>query len=70
MAHENTVYFLALHSHFIVERLEQIRSISIQDVLDIYYTSDFNSLYKCENTKIWHFSDVIPTHLLDHEVRT
>ena len=62
------ISFIALHSHPIIESLAQIRNISIKNALDLFYNSNFYKLYENENTKLWHFSNVTLTDLLNQEI--
>jgi len=68
MKNDNHISFMALHSHPIVESLAQIRNIPKKQALDFYYYSDFYRLYEHEQTKLWHFSNVTLTDLLNQEI--
>ena len=60
--------FMALHSHPIIEGLTKLRDISNGDALDLFYTSKLYETYEREDTKLWHFSNVTLTELLNHEI--
>ena len=70
MDKENYISFMALHSHPIVEGLSQVRNIPKKKALDLFYNSTFYQLYERENTKLWHFSNVTLTDLLNQEITT
>ena len=70
MDNDTYISFMALHSHPIVESLAEIRKTSRQSALDFFYQSDFYRLYERENTKLWHFSTVTLTDVLNHEITT
>jgi len=70
MDNENYISFLALHSHPIVENLAQIHKIPKREALDLFYMSNFYRVYERENTKLWHFSNVTLTDLLNQEITT
>jgi len=70
MDNDSYINFLALHSHPVVENLASIRKISKRAALDLFYCSNFYRLYEHEKTKIWHFSNVTLTDLLNHEINT
>ena len=61
---------MALHSHPIVEELAKIRSISKKNALDLFYNSKLYRLYERENTKLWHFSNITLSDLLNQEIST
>jgi len=60
--------FMALHSHPIVERLARMRGIPKREALDLFYESDLYRLYERENTKLWHFSSVTLSDMLNQEL--
>jgi len=70
MDNENYIGFMALQSHPIVEELAKIRGIPKRDALDLFYNSNLYRLYERENTKLWHFSNVTLTDLLNQEITT
>jgi len=70
MDDDNYVSFMALHSHPVVESFAQIRNVPRKTALDLFYNSNFYSIYERENTKLWHFSNVTLTDLLIQEVTT
>ena len=70
MDKETYMGFMALHSHPIVENLAVIRNIPKREALDLFYNSEFYKLYEIENTKLWHFSNVTLTDLLNQEITT
>ena len=70
MDNNSYISFMALHSHPIVESLAQIHNVSKRRALDLFYGSNFYSLYERENTKLWHFSNVTLTELLNQEITT
>jgi len=69
---ENDSYtgFMALHSHPIINNLAEIKKIPKRTALDLFYNSNFYRLYERENTKLWHFSNVMLTDLLNQELTT
>jgi hypothetical protein len=70
MDNDSYISFMALHSHPIVENLALMRNIPKRKALDLFYNSTFYSLYERENTKLWHFSNVTLTDLLNQEITT
>ena len=70
MDNDAYISFMALHSYPVVESLAQIRQIPKRAALDLFYQSDFYRLYEQENTKLWHFSNVTLTDLLNQEITT
>ena len=68
MDSDNYISFLALHSHPIVESFAKMRNIPKSKALDLFYNSNFYRLYERENTKLWHFSNVTLTDLLNQEI--
>ena len=62
--------FLSLHSHPIIERLAKKRNITKKQALDLYYNSNFYEMYEKEDTKLWHFSSVTLSNLLNQELTT
>jgi len=70
MDNKTYINFLALHSHPIVENLALIQNIPKRKALDLFYNSEFYKLYEFENTKLWHFSNVTLTDLLNQEITT
>jgi hypothetical protein len=70
MDNDSYISFLALHSHPIVESLSQMQTIPKKNALDLFYNSKFYRLYEQENTKLWHFSNVTLTDLLNQEITT
>jgi len=70
MNKEEYISFMALHTHPIVENIAQIRNISKRMALDLFYNSNFYRIYERENTKLWHFSNVLLTDLLIQEITT
>ena len=70
MDNDNYISFMALHSHPIVENLAQMLNITKRKALDLFYNSNFYRLYEKENTKLWHFSNVMLTDLLNQEITT
>ena len=70
MDNDSYISFMALHSHPVVESLAEIRKISKRSALDMFYQSDFYRLYERENTKLWHFSTVTLTDVLNQEITT
>jgi len=61
---------MALHNHPIVESLAKMRKIPKKEALDLFYNSNFYRLYEREDTKLWHFSNVTLTDLLNQEITT
>jgi len=70
MDNDSYINFMALHSHPIIESLAQMRNISKRRALDLFYNSVFYGLYEREDTKLWHFSNVTLTDLLNQEITT
>ena len=70
MDNDSYIGFLALHSHPIVENLAQMLNVPKRKALDMFYNSDFYRLYERENTKLWHFSIITLTDLLNQEIMT
>jgi len=70
MNEEEYISFMALHSHPIVENIAQKLNISKRKALDLFYNSNFYRIYERENTKLWHFSNVLLTDLLNQEITT
>ncbi|MDR0469950.1 MAG: hypothetical protein LBH09_08255 [Peptococcaceae bacterium] len=70
MDNDYYIGFMALHSHPIVELLAQTLNIPNRKALDMFYNSSFYRLYECENTKLWHFSNITLTDLLNQEIIT
>jgi len=70
MDNDNYINFMALHSHPVVENLAETRNISKRTALDLFYCSNLYRLYERENTKLWHFSNVTLSDLLNHEITT
>jgi len=68
MDSNNFMGFLALHSHPIVENLAEMRNISTKTALDLFYNSNLYRLYEHEHTKLWHFSNLTLTGMLDREI--
>jgi len=60
--------FMALHTHPLVESLARTRGVSKREALDLFYNSHFYRIYERENTKLWHFSTVALTDLLEQEL--
>jgi len=70
MENDDYTGFMALHSHPIIDNLAQIKNIPKRTALDLFYNSNFYRLYERENTKLWHFSNVTLTDLLNQEIST
>ena len=70
MDNDSYIGFLALHSYPIVENLAQMMNIPKSKALDFYYNSSLYKLYEREDTKLWHFSNVTLTDLLNQEMTT
>jgi len=70
MDKDNYISFLALQSHPIIESFAEMKNILKKDALDFFYNSKFYRLYEQENTKLWHFSNVTLTDLLNQEITT
>jgi len=70
MDNDSYISFMALTSHPIVENLAKIQNVSKRDALDMFYSSNFYRIYERENTKLWHFSNVTLTDLLNQEITT
>jgi len=70
MDNDAYINFMALHTHPIVESLAKMRDIPKREALDLLYSSAFYTLYERENTKLWHFSTVTLTDLLNQEITT
>ncbi|MDR2964685.1 MAG: hypothetical protein LBU88_02800 [Treponema sp.] len=70
MDNDSYIGFMALHSHPIVENLSQMQNIPKKNALDLFYNSKIYRLYERENTKLWHFSNVALTDLLNQEITT
>lgn len=70
MDKENYISFMALHTYPIVENLAKIQNVTKKEALDLLYSSDFYGIYERENTKLWHFSSVTLTDLLNQEIST
>ena len=68
MDNETYISFMALHSHPIIEGLTALRNISKRDALEFFYTSKLYKLYEREDTKLWHFSNVTLTDMLNQEI--
>jgi len=67
---DSYIGFMALLTHPIIERLAELRNITIREALDIFYTSKLYKLYEREDTKLWHFSVITLRDLLEQEVVT
>jgi len=70
MNEEEYISFLALTTHPIVESIAQMQNLSKRKALDLFYNSNFYRIYERENTKLWHFSNVTLTDLLNQEITT
>ena len=68
MNKEEYISFMALHSHPIVEKIAQTQNISKRKALDLFYNSKFYRIYERENTKLWHFSNILLADLLIQEI--
>ena len=64
------ISFMAVLNHPIVESLAKMRNIPDREALDLFYNSNFYRLYEREDTKLWHFSAVTLTDLLNQEITT
>ncbi|MDR1158015.1 MAG: hypothetical protein LBK75_06865 [Oscillospiraceae bacterium] len=62
--------FLSLYSYPIVTDLAARKNINKAQALDLYYNSKFYRLYEKESTKLWHFSKVTLSKMLDKEITT
>ena len=60
--------FMALQTHPIVESLANIKEIPKRKALDLFYCSEFYRLYEREETKLWHFSNVTLTDIINREI--
>ena len=68
MDNDNYIAFMALHTHPIVERLAEMRKISIREALELFYMSNFYRLYEREATKLWHFSTITLSEMLNQDL--
>ena len=70
MDNDSYISFMALTTHPIVESIAQMQNLSKRKALDFFYNSHFYRIYERENTKLWHFSNVTLTDLLNQEITT
>jgi len=70
MDNDSYISFMALQSHPIVESFAEKQEILKREALDFFYNSNFYKIYERENTKLWHFSNVMLTDLLRQEIST
>jgi len=70
MDKDNYIGFMALLSHPIVENLADSQNITKRKALDLFYNSNFYKLYEQEKTKLWHFSNVTLSDLINQEITT
>jgi len=70
MDNDNYTNFMALHSHSLVESFAQTMNMPKREALDFFYNSRFYRIYEREDTKLWHFSTVMLTDLLNQELTT
>ena len=70
MDNDEYITFMALHSHPILENLIQLLHLSGKEALELYYNSLLYRLFEREDTKLWHFSNIVLADLLCQEITT